>query len=148
MKKTIVLAVVLLALTALVLTGCTGKIVRDYDTQILTFSTTEGDFYYNDFSALTADGTVRNYIPRGTEFGSPVEIEGWTDVEHLIAEQYAVFGITETGAVRCAVMLDAVPEDYYNFTGMDAERAAHFVKELRNLEMDILKLNERIDRLQ
>ena len=34
------------------------------------------------------------------------------------------------------------------FTGMDAERAAHFVKELRNLEMDILKLNERIDRLQ
>ena len=72
------------------------------------------------FSALTADGTVRNYIPRGTEFGSPVEIEGWTDVEHLIAEQYAVFGITETGAVRCAVMLDAVPEDYYNFTGMDA----------------------------
>lgn len=55
MKKTIVLAVVLLALTALVLTGCTGKIVRDYDTQILTFSTTEGDFYYNDFSALTAE---------------------------------------------------------------------------------------------
>ena len=34
------------------------------------------------------------------------------------------------------------------FTGMDAERAAHFVKELRNLEMEILKLNDRIDRLQ
>ena len=55
MKKTIVLAVVLLALSALVLTGCTGKIVRDYDTQILTFSTTEGDFYYNDFAALSAE---------------------------------------------------------------------------------------------
>ncbi len=55
MKKTIVLAVVLLALSALVLTGCTGKVVKDYDTQILTFSTEKGDFYYNDFNALTAE---------------------------------------------------------------------------------------------
>ena len=71
-------------------------------------------------SALTGDGTVRNYIPRETEYGSPAIIEGWTDVEHLIAAQYAVFGITESGDIRSAVILDAVPEDYYNFTGLDA----------------------------
>ena len=34
------------------------------------------------------------------------------------------------------------------FTGKDAERAAHFVKELRKLETDILKLNDRIEKLQ
>ena len=34
------------------------------------------------------------------------------------------------------------------FTGMDAERAAHFVKELRILEKDILDLNKRIESIE
>ncbi|HJD32190.1 MAG TPA: protein kinase [Candidatus Eisenbergiella stercorigallinarum] len=73
------------------------------------------------FSALTRDGTVLNEITReNIDFGSPARIEGWTDVKHLIVAQYAVFGITEEGDVRSALILDAVPETSYDFTGIES----------------------------
>ena len=73
------------------------------------------------FSALTQDGTVLNEITReNIDFGSPTRIEGWTDVKHLIAAQYAVFGITEEGDVRSALILDAVPETSYDFSGIES----------------------------
>lgn len=55
MKKRAFVLAMAAALIALVLTGCTGRIERNPDIQILTFSTAEGDFYYGSNEALQAE---------------------------------------------------------------------------------------------
>ena len=121
--------VIEIAASGTTLFGLTG------DGQILSnrkYGTTEDAGAYYDWenvvhitcsphglSALTRDGDVLTCMQHSLEFGNPVRIEGWTDVKHLVAAQYAVFGITEAGDVRCGVLLDAVPEGYYDFTGME-----------------------------
>ena len=55
MKKRLFILAIAAAVIVFVLTGCTGRFEKNPGTQILNFSTEEGDFYYGSNEALAAE---------------------------------------------------------------------------------------------
>ena len=70
-------------------------------------------------AALEKDGTLLTYSYEESNW-TTTKRENWEDVVHLVAAQHSVFGITESGDIRCTTINDSITEDTYDFSDMDS----------------------------